>query len=285
MADELLIDWSHLPSGSEAELYVPGIGATKIIELADEMYISHRLHFVDYATIRLPAQGLSYLPVPLDGGANLPGLLTVNLPPNVVKGQAFKVVVRQLTNAEGRARPPPPPIGSENEKDIEPAAQVFKLIKWRRILGSYQISIPVLSEGVMLAPEERRLSVLRWILKAIPDSDRWFQVFNRYVDQVAIRVKALGGDPDRIQPSPSGDRRPIELELCITGKVCEVIFDCFGDFEGFILEDCKNEHHPFKSRENQIGNLIMKACKERFLITVCSYRTRPDRIEKIVFRC
>jgi len=286
MVDELLIDWSHLPSGSEAELYVPGISAAKIIELADEMYISHRFQLVDDATIKLPAQGFSYLPVPIGAGANLPGLLTVNLPPNVVKGQAFKVIVRQLTNAQGRAKPAPPPKGPKKDKDIEPAAQAFKLIKWRKIVGSYQISIPVLSESILLVPEERLLSVLRWILKAIPSSDRWFKVFTRYVDQVADRVKALGGDPDLIQPSPSGEwQGPKELELCVTGKVCEVIYDCFGEFEGFIIKNCKNNRNILKSREHQIGKLMMKACKERLLVSVCYYKSRPDRIEKIVFHC
>ena len=33
-----------------------------------------------------------------------------------------------------------------------------------------------------------------------------------------------------------------------TGKICEVIYDCFGDFEGFVPESC-DERHSFKASE------------------------------------
>jgi hypothetical protein len=206
--DELLIDWTALPAGSDATLYLPGASASQILSQANQMYVSSRIQLVDEHTLKFEASGLSYVPVPKGSGANLPGLLTVNLPPTVRKGQAFKVVVRQVTNASAKQTPLPPPIGSPTRSGmkgvVSPLAQTFDVIRWRQILGSFQISIPVGTKDVLLGPEERLLAVLRWILLAIPLTNRWYPVFSRYVEQVADRVRALGGDPDTIEPSPGG---------------------------------------------------------------------------------
>ena len=45
----------------------------------------------------------------------------------------------------------------------------------------------------MLPRETRLLSVLRWILKSVPEDDRWYPVFSRYVGLIGDRVGALGG--------------------------------------------------------------------------------------------
>jgi hypothetical protein len=284
--DELLINWGNLPSGTMGTLYIPGTSASKIVEMADEMYVSHHLRIVDNHTLRCSANGLTYVPVPPGLGANLPGLLTVNLPPTVHKGQAFKVIVRQATNAFGKRIRPPPPIGSGTEGGAKSLAEKDSIVRWRRILGSYQISIPVRPKDMLLAQEERLLSVIRWILEAIPSSDRWFLVFSRYTDQIADRVKALGGDPDLIQPSPRGEwQHPKEAERCFTGKICEVIFDCFGDLEGFVLETCSKQRHSFKSRERGISKLVLQACKDRLLISVCLDNSKWDKIERIIVLC
>ena len=137
----------------------------------------------------------------------------------------------------------------------------------------------------LLVSEERLLSVLRWILEAIPPANRWFPVFSRYVDQIADRVRALGGNPDLVYPSPRGEwKHPKEVERCITGKVCEVVFDCFGDFEGFVLGTC-SQHHSFKCREQGVAKLVVQACKDRLLISVCLDGNRPGKIERIIIRC
>ena len=69
-------------------------------------------------------------------------------------------------------------------------------------------------------------------------TDRWYPVFQRYLQQVGGRVTDLGGDPSTIEPSPSGEpaRPKPGDERCVTGKVVGIIFDHFGDFEGFILD-------------------------------------------------
>ena len=62
------------------------------------------------------------------------------------------------------------------------------------------------------------------------------RVFRRYLEQIAERVKAFGGDPVGILPSPTGDggrKHPPEEHKAFTGKIAGLIFDRFGDFEGF----------------------------------------------------
>jgi len=82
-------------------------------------------------------------------------------------------------------------------------------------------------------------------------------------------VDALNGDANAIPPSLLGylpKPRPCEEDLQeFTGKVCEVLFDCFGDFTGFVLDDCC-ERRIYESRERQIGDLVLRALKERLTV-------------------
>jgi hypothetical protein len=258
LPDELLIDWRDVPQGSTATMFVPGLGAKAIVELADEVYASHHLTALDDHTLAIGVQGLTYVPLPIGTGPNVPGLLSVQLPDTVRKGQHFTVVVRQLTAASGA---PPIVIGTADE-----------LVHWRQVLGSYQVSIPVLTKNAILAPEERLLSVLRWIELSIPTENRWHTVFVRYVDQIAERVRALGGNPDAIEPSPDGSGHHPQPHPhphrphCVTGKVCEVLFDCFGDLEAFVLDDC-HHRHVIGSREERVGDLAVRAMRHGLRLT------------------
>jgi hypothetical protein len=164
-------------------------------------------------------------------------------------------------------------------------------MRWRRIVGSYQITIPVRTKEVILPREIRLLSVLRWILDSLSTQDRWFPVFERYVGMIADRVRDLGGDPDQVEPSPAGaagkpPREPgeeRERELTFDGKVVGVIYDCFGDFEGFLLDDC-GEEIRFFSREHQIECLVRLAWRQRIAIGVTSRRSNPRRPTSIILR-
>ena len=66
------------------------------------------------------------------------------------------------------------------------------------------------------------------------------------------------------------------------GKVCEVLFDCFGDFEGFVLSDC-NGAHTFRTRQHGIAEIALRACKERLLLSVY-VKSHEHRICKLVIR-
>ena len=85
------------------------------------------------------------------------------------------------------------------------SAKKQNLVVWRRVLGMFKVTIPVSTKGELLRPELRLLSVPRWILDAIPLYSRWHPVFVRYVDQIAARVRDLGGDPDEDKADPNGD--------------------------------------------------------------------------------
>lgn len=203
MPDELMIDWGNLPEGSQASIYLPGLRSKTILGMANDLYTNHGLSQSDAYTLTCKASGITYIPIPPGVGSNYAGLMTVDLPPAVKRERAFKVVTRQITNALGRrpAPPPPPPaVAVRAVAEAEP-----QLIEWRRVLGSFQMSIPVSTKGALLGREQRLLSVLRWIARAIPLENRWYPVFRRYLDQIAGRVDSLGGDSSEIGPSSSGD--------------------------------------------------------------------------------
>ena len=102
------------------------------------------------------------------------GLMSVTLPPGVRTGQVYRLSVEQYSGIT------------------------------RKTLGAFQITIPVRTDQEMLPTEIRKLSVLRYIQQTIPTSSRWYSIFERYLDQIAARVRGLGGDPNTVKPSPDG---------------------------------------------------------------------------------
>jgi hypothetical protein len=228
----------------------------------------------DSHTLRVPVAGITYIPIPPAAGATLPGLISVELPLGIRKGQGFNVLVRQVTSATTLR-----------------LDQVARRQSWRRVLGSFQIAISVTTKGPMLAPEERSLSVMRWIQLAVPAGNRWFPVIQRYLDQIAARVSALGGNPASILPSPSGGIRPLPppgpprpAPMEFTGKVDGVKYDAFGDFEGFFIRTEPGAEHWFASRERAVESLALRAWTERIRITVFATRAAPHRPESIILR-
>lgn len=165
---------------------------------------------------------------------------------------------------------------------------------WERyIVGSFQVKIPVSTGEAMLPAEETTLAILKARLEALPKSNRWYPVLLRYIAQIAGRVDGLGGDANAIPPSLLGYlpghhhpvrppvHRPCEEDLKeFTGKVCEVVFDCFGDFVGFVLDDCC-EHRTYESRERQIGDLVLRALRERLNLMVVT-AGKEHRIVRLV---
>jgi hypothetical protein len=71
-------------------------------------------------------------------------------------------------------------------------------------------------------------------------------VLERYIGYIAARVDGLGGNSNTIQPSPTGVPPqqllpPGGAASKHTGEVCEILFDCFGDFEDFVLTSCDGD--------------------------------------------
>lgn len=91
--------------------------------------------------------------------------------------------------------------------------------------------------------------------ESIPATNRWYPVLQRYVQQVSGRVDGFGGNAGSVNPSQQGigggvvGHHPECDEF--TGKVAGVIYDRFGDFEGFALITEGGYEHRFRSRENE----------------------------------
>jgi hypothetical protein len=71
--------------------------------------------------------------------------------------------------------------------------------------------------------------------------------------------------------------------LHFTGKISGLIFDHFGDFEGFVLETLESEH-MFHSREKEMERLAERAWRERLRVTVYAERDEPHRPVSILVR-
>jgi len=315
--DELMIDWGAIPPGSVASLYWPQVNAADVINLASQFYSSNPLTVSDSHTINVTVTaGLSYIPIPSGAAQNFAGLFTIDLPPGQVStGQTFNIVVRRLSTD---TYTPPPPIQTPLSTHTLPS-HVGKVAKagkakksppakaktqqaagtppwpaiasgpysWRYVVGSFKIQIPVTTADKILPSEENTLAIMKWRLQQRLPSNRWYPVLQRYISYISDRVAGLGGNPNAIPPSPSGAPVTVIGEnegRSFVGKVCEVIFDCFGDFEGFVLESCC-ERHSFKSCEKGISEIVLRACRERMVVAVLVGPPPQNRIRAVGVRC
>jgi len=282
---ELMIDWADMPPDQEARIYLPGVDADTVLAIAGPLYAAHDLQRADAHTLAFTTGGFSMMPLPPSTSGNLAGLLSVRLPDTIRKGQQFTITVRQVTTASAEA-----PIIF----DPKTAAAGPGEFQWRRVVGTFQVTVPVSTKEALLDPEEQLLSILRWIQQGIPQPSQWYPVFERYIDQIAGRVSGLGGNPDLIGPSPTGDGRKRHLEpdddqrrgeqrRHFTGKITGLVSDQFGDFCGFLL-DTEDGERRFVSHEKDMASLADHAWRERLRITVITERDEPHRPLEIVLR-
>ncbi len=172
--DELLFRWYNLPRDSEVTLYFSDIDTTDILRYASLRLSPPAFEVVDKHTIRFKVADDTWLPLPGGRTLNIPALLSVKLPDTIVYGQTFRISVHQISGVT------------------------------RRIIGAFEISIPVTKAELMLDDEIRTLSVMKHIAKAIPPGNRWYDIFKRYLHGLSIKVDALGGDSKSVHPNPDG---------------------------------------------------------------------------------
>jgi hypothetical protein len=271
--DEVMILWGNTPAGSNAELYLPALPASNIIQMANALYPNHQLKLIDAHTLSFPAGGLSLIPLP-EGAALAAGLLAVDLPPGITKGDVYNIIIRQVTDV----REPGVTRINGNENDRLFGADDNDEIIWRRVGGAFLFTITISTKQQLLLPEKRLLALMRWIWEHMPVKKRWYPVLKRYIDDIAGRVGGFGGDPTKIPPSETGlvpgFTFPVRHQQhghdnCdTTGKITGILFDHFGDFEGFIMEDECGRHHRFNSRERPMLLIIQKAWEERYRVRV-----------------
>jgi murein tripeptide amidase MpaA len=283
--DELVIRWNDIPPNTSASLYFPDWNVDEILKLTATLRPGPQLVAKLDApnTISCAARGTTYVPIPIRTPNPIPGLLTLQLPLTVRDGQQFRVDVQQHSGLTFERR------GAGGDLSAKQLAQLDDYsLSARRVLGAFRMTVVVKLGDPLVEKVIRNLAVLRFIQQAIPANDSWSPVFVRYIGQFSDKLSGLGIDPILIGPSqddpgvPGRHHKP-KKEDCFTGKVSEVIFDCFGDFAGFVLDTCETSHH-FRSTERGIGELVLRACKERLLIAVCVRDGCKERIHEIIVR-
>jgi len=291
--DELMIDWGKVPAGSIANIYWPQVPAADVLNLAKRYYPSPiALTMQDSHTIQCAiSEKISFIPIPAGaaGGPNFAGLITVNLPGTVKKGDLYTAIVYRLTTRS-------------HEVTNDTAFIYGRSFSWRYVVGSFQINIPVSTKELLIDNEERALSILKWKLSKMATSNRWYKVILRYIEELYGKIEGMGGNPGKVGPSKGGGiihlpgdtgtgagtgaggtgKLPgaVLAFMKHTGKVAGLIYNHFGDFEGFVLEDMEAEERVFYSREKEIEIIVERAWRERTL--VCVHRTDLDKVSKII---
>lgn len=287
--DELMITWGDVPRGTKANIFWPGARAADVARLSMMLYGGAPLTIVDANTVQCTVDApVSYLPIPFGAGDKLAGLFTIDLPQGIRAGQEFHVVVRRISTRQ------PPQLLEAKVRDgaSEGGGKREHITRdWRYVVGTFQVTIPVAMDEALLPAEENLLSIMSWRLLQTPVSNRWYRVLERYVDIIAGRVNAFGGNAGGIVPSPvgllppPGGTTPFPCGDLVehTGKVYEVVFDCFGELEGFVLEGCC-ERFSFRARERAVGDLLLRACRDRLTLTVYARRGPGREVSRIVVR-
>ncbi len=388
--DELVLEClQDIPDNTWIGIHIPSWNVNEVLELAERFYPRHELRAVDSHKIELPAGGIRYIPIPRSLSRQT-GVITVELPLGIKKGQRFDVSIRQITNRSRNARVPQPTIkqislkeadrliaelgvvtapatatarrGSRsNANNMQPrgvfdlgnnrslvtdlaafelpndhalliehpdpkevAAAKRESGMWRETIGAFQLGIPVSMKEDMLLYHLRLLSVMTWRAAHLSRESHWYATFNRYVELLSDKVRALGGDPFAVPATPdgmipqlpgkeggkdggeaNGDNGNMHDhgDYCFdpagddcwagadghepgatgnpgiwSGKISGLLFDHFGDFEGFTLESRNGTPIRFFSREQAIHNLARSAWLERYVVTVSTASAQSQRI-------
>jgi hypothetical protein len=66
-----------------------------------------------------------------------------------------------------------------------------------------------------------------------------------------------------------------------TGRIGRILYDCFGSFEGFVVETCTGQH-TFTSCERGIEAVALRACRARLKVLV---RHDGARVKRLAIIC
>ncbi|HEX8364262.1 MAG TPA: hypothetical protein VF603_03145 [Allosphingosinicella sp.] len=239
--DELMLEWrGPVPEGARVSFYLPTCPAASVMALADRLYARHELRALDDRTIEVPAGGIRYIPLPQSLSRQV-GLMSVAFPLGVRKGERYDCLVRQVTNRMRRVEQRPPKITRLNHEvaarmmadagekpqlgvmvvpayqmdmggtdpvlvEIPNAAEAQQAVqqRWREVVGAFQLGIPVGDTRTLLLPTARLLSLMSWRALRLRPQNRWYPVFRRYLQTLEDKVRALGGDPLSVPPTPGG---------------------------------------------------------------------------------
>ncbi len=299
--DELMIDWGDTPRGSVARLYLPGVSAFEVMRLANRIYSRNRLTVSDASTLRTEVTGgVTYVPIPMSGITDLAGLLTLELPQSVSRGQVFRIVVHQVVDT-----PPPRPLPAPDTTTPIPVAdaalarsrqsasrtvasnEITETVvergprRSRYILGSFQLSVLVQTRAEAATVIERVHANLQRAVGTIPVENRWYPVMQRYLDQITDKLGALNGVSEHRHDDDRDDIRA-HGQVRHEGKVTGIRYDSFGDFEGFWLKTERGEHE-LSTREHDMENIVTRAWRERIAVMVIVREGAPHSPVAVVF--
>jgi hypothetical protein len=274
LPDELMIDWGNTPVGSIASIYWPQLDADQVITLAAQDHSGESFTKVDGHTIQFKVLGgATYLPIPTGTGGNFAGLFTLDLPSGIRVGEQFQVIVRRITSRQLFNR--------QSGINATRRAEAERLFNWRYVVGSFQMTVPVEKDEKILPQDENLLAILKWRRTILPKTSRWYPILKRYISYIEGRIIGMGGNPSQVQPSQFGTaNQPIGQkglpvphpvhphEHRFVGKVESVIYDRFGDFEGFLLRTEHGGEKFFHGHEHHVEDLVLDAWNQRMLISI-----------------
>jgi len=182
--DELVFFWNYLPKESVVEVYIPGVPVTEIFNYRNLRHAPGTVQIVNENTLRLFVEGITYLPIPPFYGDNLAGLITVQLPKGIKKGQRFKVDVLQMRSDEAR------------------------------VLGGFQLNIQVEKAFELFEQENRTLELFHRRLSLTPKDSRWLPVLQKQIGFTRERAKGFidlsnkedGNDPQLVWTDPTASQ-------------------------------------------------------------------------------
>jgi hypothetical protein len=307
--DEMMIDWGKTPVGSVASIYWPAVSAASVVQLAAELYPTTTLSAADANTIKCEVVSpVTYIPIPAGASGSFAGLLTVDLPATVRRGDEFDIVVRRITTRQVSDDPVPQPHADlevhaqtggrparRGRRAATSSARTNEAVRetplvWRYITGSFLVKIPVQEESTILPGDENLLAILKWRLGLVGPTNRWYPVLLRYISYLSGRIDGMGGNASQIPASPAG-YQPVSTGLvhaprehCYTGKVIGIRYDRFGDFEGFIILSENGHEHWFRGREHEMEEVLRRAWVDRTRISVFVESHDHDWPASIVLR-
>jgi hypothetical protein len=261
---ELMIEWGNVPIGSKGHIYWPQVDSSAVLSLADDLYTIHQLSASDAHTISCTANGgLTFIPIPPSTSDQFyAGLFTVDLPHGVTQGQQFTITIRRIFSNPAVQRDTRKPLNSINS---------------RYIADSVLIRIPVSTPATLLQPEQTTLAIMKWRLQNWSPSNRWYPVLLRYISYLSGRVNGLGGNAGAVAASPpgayAGTSPPLHPPIggahpSYSGKITGILYDRFGDFNGFVLETEGGEEKRFQAREERVQGLVRFAWESRVALSV-----------------
>lgn len=257
--DELVIDWGDLPRNSLVMFYMPQLDAEEIVRAASMRQSPINLKATGPETLTCRVTDVGFMPIPGPLEKTIAGLITVQLPPGVPYGKTYKIVMRQV------------------------AGRSYK------VMGTTEFRIKVAKAEEILPQSLHNLAILKHIALSIPESNRWYPIFERYLEELGGRIRAFGGDPDTVDsspfgtgtvPVPNGDEHD---RAVFTGKVSRLLYDCYGEFEGFELRDCEESNH-YIACDRGIEKVALTACREDLRLRVV-YDPATQRPKHLCLLC